>query len=86
MGTVFIRQTALPRTVYGATVVDADGNYNVYINENLSDRKKQDTVAHELQHIQNGHFYDDDSIANNEREAAVAVALAETRSRIWIDW
>lgn len=86
MGTVFIRQMSMPRTVYGATVVDADGNYNVYINENLCDSKKQDTVDHELRHIENGHFYDDGSIAENEREAAVAVAVRDAQSRIWIDW
>ena len=86
MGTVFIRQMSMPRTVYGATVVDADGNYNVYINENLCDSKKQDTVDHELRHIESGHFHDTDSVESNERAAAVAVALADTRSRIWLDW
>lgn len=86
MGTVFIRQMSMPCTVYGATVVDADGNYNVYINENLCDRKKRDTVDHELRHIENGHFYSEDAVAENEREAEVTAALADTRSRIWLDW
>ncbi len=71
MGDVFIRQLSMPRTVYGATVVDADGNYNVYINENLCDKKKQDTVDHELRHIGQGHFYNTDSIERNETQADI---------------
>lgn len=69
MGDVFVRQMSMPSTVYGTTVVDADGNYNVYINEQLCDQKKLDTLAHEMRHIEQGHFYDVNSVEQNEREA-----------------
>ena len=69
MGDVFVRQMPMPSTIHGTTVVDADGNYNVYINECLCDEKKRDTLRHEMRHITCGHFYDVAPIEQNEREA-----------------
>ncbi len=69
MGDVFVRQVVLPSTIHGTTVVDADGNYNVYINKRLCHQKKLDTLKHEMRHIEQGHFYDTNPIEQNEREA-----------------
>ena len=56
-------------TVPGVTVLDEDGNYNVYINARLSFEERKKTLAHELRHINKEHFYSDLSVADCEQEA-----------------
>lgn len=51
MNNVLIRELDFPSTVEGVTVTDANGDYNIYINANLSPAKKQKTLDHELCHI-----------------------------------
>lgn len=69
MGEVFIRGIKFPLTIEGATVLDADGNYNVYINTLLSYETQKRTVRHELTHIKKEHFYDYEPVVHNELEA-----------------
>lgn len=69
MGEVFIRGLKLPLTIEGATVLDADGNYNVYINTSLSYETQKRAVKHELTHIKKEHFYDFEPVIHNELEA-----------------
>ena len=69
MGDIFIRGIEFPFTVEGATVLDADGNYNVYINTLLSYETQQRTAKHELAHIRKEHFYDFEPVIHNELEA-----------------
>lgn len=38
----------------GVTVLDAEGNYNIYLNAHLSDEMKQEAYEHEIRHIVNG--------------------------------
>lgn len=56
-------------TVPGVTVLDEDGNYNVYINARLSFDERKKALAHELRHIKKDHFFDDRTIAELEKEA-----------------
>ena len=56
-------------TVKGATVLDSDGNYNVYINILLSDEAQLKAVEHEITHIIKEHFYDYEPVVHNELEA-----------------
>ena len=51
MGDIYIRGIELPLTVKGVTVVDSDGNFNVYINILLSHAVQQKATKHELKHI-----------------------------------
>ena len=67
MEDVIVRLIDLP--VPGVTVLDSDGNYNVYINARLSYEERKKTLAHELRHISKDHFYDDKSVADCEKEA-----------------
>ena len=57
MGYIFIRLVSFPciRT-YGATKLDGDGNYNIYIDERLSKEKMLETFRHEMRHIEKNHF------------------------------
>lgn len=43
MGEIFIRGLELPLTVRGVTVLDEDGNYNVYIIAMILNRKPLST-------------------------------------------
>ena len=67
MGDIFIRIIKL--STPGVTVLDADGNYNVYINEDLSEEERRKVADHELEHIKRDHFYSDKSVAECEKEA-----------------
>ena len=69
MDNVLIREIELPATVEGVTVKDTEGNYNIYINALLSPEKKQETLEHELRHIQCDHHYKSTAVAEDEAEA-----------------
>ena len=69
MGNIFIRGLALPLKVKGVTVLDNNGDYNVYINVLLSDDVQKRTTRHELIHIKKEHFYDFEPVVHNELEA-----------------
>lgn len=54
------------RTIYDApcsvrafTLIDENGDYNVYVNGHLSPEAREKAVAHELKHIQRGDFQKD---------------------------
>lgn len=69
MEDIFIRKIELPLKIKGVTVLDENGDYNVYINILLSDYVQRVATKHELNHIKKGHFYDFNSVAQNELEA-----------------
>lgn len=69
MNDIFIRGIELPLTIKGVTVLDADGNFNVYINILQSYDVQQKAAKHELKHIQSEHFYDFQPVIYNELEA-----------------
>ena len=62
LGDIFIRGIALPLTVKGVTVLDNDGNFNVYINILLSYETQLNATNHEIKHIKKDHFYDSGSV------------------------
>lgn len=53
---LIVRKIEMPMTVRGFTMVDAEGIYNVYINDRLSAESAKRTMQHELDHIRNGDF------------------------------
>ena len=55
---MIIRKTNLfPVEVPGVTVLDENGDYNVYLNDKLSYDAQAEAFRHELEHIKQGHFY-----------------------------
>ena len=54
MNSIFYRLIDLPGGVRGFTMEDPDGDFNIYINQNLSEDIIDQTVRHELQHIKDG--------------------------------
>lgn len=51
-----VRFIDLPLTTKGVTVEDANGFFNIYINENLSVEQQQAALEHEMTHIRRGDF------------------------------
>lgn len=66
---IIVRLIGLPCKVNGFTVLDEDGNYNIYINEILSAEGQRTTLMHEIAHIKGNHFYLDCPLALKEMEA-----------------
>ena len=70
MDDVFIRLVTFPSiTTESACVTDPDGNYNIYIDERLSDETKKRKLRHELIHVKQNHFSDDVLVSDAEKEA-----------------
>lgn len=56
MNNIFIRQIKMPLTIRAFTVPDANGDFNIYINDELSEEAKQKSFEHEKAHIENNDF------------------------------
>lgn len=56
MDNVFVRLDDMPVKVKGYVVLDANGDYNVYINKDLSYDQQMTALAHEIIHIDNEHL------------------------------
>lgn len=56
-----VRMISMPSNVHGATIFDADGFANIYINANDSREIQQAALRHELKHLRKG---DMDSCTN----------------------
>ena len=46
----------MPLTIRAFTIPDANGDFNIYITESLSDEAKEKSLAHEKRHIERGDF------------------------------
>lgn len=57
MGDIFVRFLAFPYRTKGVTIVDANADYNVYINSHLDPYRARKAYLHELEHIKQGHFW-----------------------------
>lgn len=53
---IFVREAEMPGDCRGLTIVDAEKNYNVYVNCDLDDDVKKATLEHELSHVKGGDF------------------------------
>ena len=66
---MIIRKIELPIGVDGITVLDENGDYNVYLNDRLSYDAQAEAFLHEVEHIKQGHFYTDEDIILLEERA-----------------
>lgn len=67
MGDVFVRLRDMPVKINGMTILDAEGNYNVYINSRLSCDDQRKAYQHEMRHIRRDDFYNDLPIQEAEQ-------------------
>lgn len=52
-----VRYVDFPITVRGATIMDNNGFYNIYINARLSIDAQKKALAHEMEHIAREDFF-----------------------------
>lgn len=64
-----IKIIEMPGWMEGRTVLDANDNYLIYINANLSDDAKERALEHERRHILAGDFFEQADIEEMERAA-----------------
>lgn len=67
MDSVIIRIIDLPIGVDGMTVKDSNDDFNIYLNARLSGDAQAIAFRHEVEHIRNGDFYREESVADKER-------------------
>ena len=53
---IFVREIKMPLTIRAFTIPDANGDFNIYINEGLSDAAKRKSLEHEKTHISRNDF------------------------------
>ncbi|MGX8701555.1 hypothetical protein [Caproiciproducens sp.] len=68
MGDTFIHLLPLPAKVYALTIPDECGNFTIIINSELDDLLQRRALEHELKHVALDHFYDENDVAQDERE------------------
>lgn len=66
----FIRLIPMPSFCGGFTLEDENGDYNIYVNEGLCHLKIEETIKHEMRHIENNDFH-----------KYVDVVIAETKAK-----
>ena len=66
---IFVRTVPLPLAVRAVTLPNEDGTFDIYLNANLPDELQRKALDHELRHIRKDHFYNDDPVWLNEKEA-----------------
>ena len=64
-----LRLAPLPARVNAVTVVDDNGDFNIYVNENLSIEEQRRAYKHELEHIRQNHLFINKSVEECEAEA-----------------
>ncbi len=69
MSEIVCRVVELPSRVNAVTVVDANGDFNVYVNSLLSLEEQQKAFRHECRHIKKHHFYSPKPVEDCEDEA-----------------
>lgn len=57
MDEIIKRVLDLPDGVYGLTVRDLEGDYNIYISSRMSYDRQLETYEHELEHIKRDDFH-----------------------------
>lgn len=61
-----IRLYKLPSYVKGFTMLDDNGDYNIYINDALTHEARLEVLRHELDHIEDNDFYSGRNIEEAE--------------------
>ena len=69
MNDIFVRTISLPHTVRGVTVIDDEGDFNIYINNKLAPSQQLEVLEHEKRHIHYDDFASFEDIRKIERRA-----------------
>lgn len=69
MDAVIIRKIDLPHSIKGLTVLDENGDYNIYLNDRLAYETQTRAFRHEIEHINQCHFYTYEDLGTLEETA-----------------
>lgn len=69
MNEIFVRYSDMPVKIRGLTVLDENGDYNVYINPSYSCEEQMRILNHEITHIKENHFFSNNDLLSKEKEA-----------------
>ena len=69
MDEIICRYADLPWRVNAVTIVDENGDFNVYVNTKLSFEAQRQAYDHECRHIKKNHFYHGKPVSECEKEA-----------------
>lgn len=69
MDEIVYRVIDLPSRVNAVTVVDENGDFNIYVNAKLSYEDQKRAYRHEYRHIRRHHFHSPKSVKTCEQEA-----------------
>ena len=69
MDEIFCRYANLPSKINAVTVIDENGDYNVYVNVKLSTEAQKQAFRHEVKHIKKNHFFQNKPVKECEEEA-----------------
>ena len=64
-----VRLAPFPPTVNAVVLVDENGDFNIYVNENLSIEEQRRAYKHELEHIRQNHLFINKPVEECEAEA-----------------
>ncbi len=64
-----VRLAPFPPTVNAVVLVDENGDYNIYVNENLSFEEARRAYKHEIEHIRRKHLFTCKAVEECEDEA-----------------
>lgn len=71
MNRVFIRQIPMYQHNNAFVLEDENGDYNIYVNQEIAANKLVPTLRHELLHALKGHLHDDiKTLSEIEQEAS----------------
>jgi thiamine kinase-like enzyme len=73
MDTIIVRHVDMPTDTKAMTVLDHNGDYNIYINDRLSRNQREEAYRHELAHIKRGDHYRDIGIVEKETFAPAVI-------------
>ena len=66
MDEIITRMIDMPTEMKGMTVLDDNGDYNIYINARFSSEAQREIYKHEIKHITKEDFYNSRSIREKE--------------------
>ena len=69
MENIITRLIPLPATVKAMVALDSEGDYNIYVNDQLSHEMQVKSYQHEIRHIENNDFYNGEDIRLVEERA-----------------
>lgn len=74
----YVRLIPLPASIDGVTVPNDDGTFDIYLNSNLCEARQKDRLQHEIKHILEDHFYQENKTVSELEQEANGIVKSRT--------